>query len=319
MPLHLRRWASFWNSAKGSSRLRSPLARLRSPTTSEFQIDAAGQLTYSVPRDLRGLLRSVHAPKNQVEWLRNTSPGLSLQTRDGRSIAVGSDVLPVKELKIARQGSHVCELSFQARGNGDDFHDVWCHGSLTIPLAKSWVEIRCRLDDPRDRVSELAVELDFAISPQPLLVDFSCGELAYLTLRGQDMAQLDAQTRNGETGLRWQVLHGTPEKLTPFAVAAQPSPAAGGWMHVMDQKLCTAAAAADFGRFTRDRFTVATTGRSAFRRTFPAVGSEVAPPEAKQIHLWYHFVYFPPQISAVTSPQSMLQPLVVKQPSTDKP
>ena len=78
---------------------------------------------------------------------------------------------------------------------------------------------------------------------------------------------------------------------------------AEGWIHVIDQKRCTAMAVAEFGRAglaTIDRFDIHGTGQIGVERRFPPekTGQEVAKVPIKTLRFWLHFVTNPVQVSA---------------------
>jgi hypothetical protein len=80
----------------------------------------------------------------------------------------------------------------------------------------------------------------------------------------------------------------------------------------MDRELCTAIALRPTDAGTAvDSIQLLATGRSVVRRQFSGEDSSEPARTYKQKRGWYHFVYFPPHISAATSPQSMLNPLEV--------
>lgn len=299
-----------------------------SPSESGMIINAGDAISYTVPHRLAGVLSSVKS--KDTEWLRPHSPGLKISTKDGRGAFLGGDEMPVENLRVARQGAFACQLEFESRGTSGDLKDVRCHGTLTVPLAKSWIAVECRIEDPHDRVSSAGMELNFQLSDsEPLLVDFASGDPTYLTLQTGETAALeswpsskpDSSSSNlpdhfdsvNPDSVQWLVRRGGPEGLMPFAEFSSPGHPAAGWVHLMDTRLCTAAAVAEFGHIWHDRWTVTAEGMLSFDRQFErnAVNSAKSPP--KTFSIWYHFVYFPPHISAVTSPQSMMQAPAVRQ------
>jgi hypothetical protein len=76
----------------------------------------------------------------------------------------------------------------------------------------------------------------------------------------------------------------------------------------MDRKNCLALAVDAFGRDALDRIGVAADGKVTVWREY-APGKTVRP---KRLHVWLHFVFFPPQYSAGASPQQMQAPLDVR-------
>jgi hypothetical protein len=272
-------------------------------------VDAAGVLQYGVADDLSGLVHSVRIGEDQ--WLRDDSPGWLLVSRDGQSVRIGSDGFPIREFRVVRQGSHVCEIGLRAEGVADGWKSVRFQGALIFPLGKSWFELEGSWDDPEDRLAESRWELDLQLSDPPLLVDFSAGELVYLTLRAGEDAQLRTGRSATESLDAWEVRHGPAGNLVPL-VSSGTTASDGIWAHLMDRKFCTAIALRASDRMARDRMELLADGRTVVVRHFPAAGSAETPPAPKRMRGWYHFVYFPPHISAATSPQSMLNPLAVE-------
>ena len=75
----------------------------------------------------------------------------------------------------------------------------------------------------------------------------------------------------------------------------------------MDRQRCTAVAVDAFGKGDVDEIRADADGRLRLMRTFarPMKGM-------RKLHFWLHFVDMPVQIGALTSPQAMMQPLMVE-------
>jgi hypothetical protein len=288
---------------------------LASPVEGGLVVDAAGVLQYRVTNDLAGLVNSVKIGDD--EWLTFDSPGWILETRAGETVRLGSELFPIRSLKVARQGSHVCQLAFTAEGAEGVWKSIRCNGSMTFPLGKSWFEVDCQWEDPEDRLAVSRWELDLRLNEPPLLVDFSAGELVYLTLRSGEETQLQESRSASARGTAavagtWTVVHGASDRILPLATGSSVPCPSGIWAHLMDRELCTAIALrpTDAGT-TVDSIQLLASGRSVVRRQFLGEDSSEPARTNKQKRGWYHFVYFPPHISAATSPQSMLNPLEV--------
>jgi hypothetical protein len=74
----------------------------------------------------------------------------------------------------------------------------------------------------------------------------------------------------------------------------------------MDRQRCTAIAVDRFGVASQDEIRLDADGRLRLRRVVGKGSSGV-----HSLRFWLHFVDMPVQIGALTSPQSMLAPLVV--------
>jgi len=77
---------------------------------------------------------------------------------------------------------------------------------------------------------------------------------------------------------------------------------------VMDRRRCLAMAVDHFAMGTDDRLSVSADGRVELRRSFPAARASAA----KRLRFWLHFIPFPPQETAATSPQAMQNPVVAR-------
>ncbi|MGW8181985.1 MAG: hypothetical protein ACWGQW_24925, partial [bacterium] len=104
----------------------------------------------------------------------------------------------------------------------------------------------------------------------------------------------------------WAIYHGIRDELSPLVVARDGSrlPGQGGWVHLMDDARCTAAAVARFGVAGIDRIEVE--GSGLLKISHHPVHDQAV------LEFWVHFVRMPVQIGARTSPQSMQSPLAVK-------
>jgi hypothetical protein len=98
----------------------------------------------------------------------------------------------------------------------------------------------------------------------------------------------------------------------PDATVARPLTAASeGWLHVMDRKRCLALAVDQFAQEASERLTVAADGTVGISREYADDIATDAPP-AKSLRCWLHFVHYPPQFSAGTSPRMMQTPPIVR-------
>ena len=75
-----------------------------------------------------------------------------------------------------------------------------------------------------------------------------------------------------------------------------------------DRKNCLALAVDGFGRDAHDRIGATADGTVTVWREYGPAKKE----RRKRLHLWLHFVFFPPQFTAGASPQQMQSPLEVR-------
>jgi hypothetical protein len=272
----------------------------------EFRVVNDPHIAWTVRHDLGGLLKSVRA--HELEYVRDDSPGLLLRDGRGAEHALGGRGPSVS---VTREGALAVGLRFEFREISGFGPDVRSTVDLTFPLFKSWVEVDWRLDDPRGEVAGAEARLDVNLDPSarqaPTLVDFGTTGLVYLSLGSGQQAQL-----LGGPG-PWQVLRGLPDRLEPYVAGPrQPGLSASpeGWAHVMDRRRCLALAVDHFSVAGADRFGVSAAGLFELRRSFSAAPASSS--AAKRLRFWLHFIPFPPQETAATSPQAMQNPVVAR-------
>jgi hypothetical protein len=275
-----------------------------------FLIRNAPYITWTVPRNLQGFLRSVDFPPS--EFLRPDSLGLLLRDRYGRQHVITGTA------RVVRQGTMAIALRFEKAESQGGLAKVRSVVDLTFPAPVSWVELDWSIDDPIDNVAALGLKLHLNLampSPAaPTAVDFGATSLVYTSLRHGQTAELSAgpltASVNPGSGPPWRILRGDEGHLVPFALGRNQSIATPveGWAHVMDRKNCLALAVDAFGRDTHDRITTSAKGEVSLWREYGTSGLAVR----KRLRCWLHFVFFPPQHSAGASPQQMQAPLVVR-------
>src|SRR5262249_36555006 len=136
------------------------------------------------------------------------------------------------------------------------------------------------------------LKLDLA---SPAWVDFGAGTGVYVALKKGETAVLRGWMVPRPRSTDWETLVGDQKY-----VVGDGRPAAG-WAHAMDRTRCTAIARERFGHSpTRDEIAVDADGGL---RLVKGGG---------HLRFWLHFVPMPPHVGAVTSPQSMMNPLKVE-------
>jgi hypothetical protein len=86
---------------------------------------------------------------------------------------------------------------------------------------------------------------------------------------------------------------------------------AEGWLHVMDRRRCLALAMADFGKDAEDMLAASAEGIVVGKRHWLPPARDLAA-TTKKLHAWLHFVHYPPQYGAATSPRMMQTPPEVR-------
>jgi hypothetical protein len=159
--------------------------------------------------------------------------------------------------------------------------------TLEYVSSKSWVKIVQRAVTP----TLLTVDTHFALSEPPLLWDYGVESWLYGCLRRPNEAAVLRQDANG-----WRVLTGAGERSSVYASGKR----CEGWGHLADNQHVIAFGVANFSSDGEPSLRVGADGR--FRATA----------KRKELTVYFHVVGQPVQVTAMTSPPSMLAPLVVK-------
>ncbi|MBC8353820.1 MAG: hypothetical protein H8E66_17610 [Planctomycetes bacterium] len=273
-----------------------------------FVVSNAPYIDWTVPRDLRGFLRSVDFTPS--EHLRPGSIGLSIRDRNGTTHQLGGDGT---NSRVVRRGKMVVALRFEKAETSGTLDGVQWSADLIFPGPVSWVELRLNIDDPQNRVEEVGLQLRLNLDPPSgssrTLVELGAARAVYRSLVGDAQVELRADR---DAVPRWQVLRGTKGQLQSFVVASEHSPPPEGWAHVMDRKRCLAIAFENFGQQGEERINIQADGTLTASKRFHA--EKLHDGEArKRWRAWLHFVHFPPAQSAGSDPHMMQNPLVVQQ------
>jgi hypothetical protein len=289
-----------------------------------FQIVNEPAIAWTVDRKLAGLLQSVRS--GDLEYLRPDSLGLLLTDSAGNEHRMGGaradgDVTP----SVIRNGPLAVGLRFELVERDPALAGVRSTVDLTFPVFKSWVEVEWRVDDPQGKVAGVAAQVALNLNEPsrslPTLVDFGATSLVYASLLPGHAAALQsdptvAKSPSAEESSRsaWEVHRGPSDRLEPFVFGPrpwQPDIRPEGWVHVMDRQRCLALAADGFARGSKDRISVSAEGAVRLQRESWATLAD-AQLRTKQLHVWLHFVPFPPQQTAATSPQAMQNPPLIQ-------
>ena len=285
-----------------------------------LRVQHPGALTFTLSRNATGFLDSVVTDLG--DFLRPGSAGLGIVARNGEQITLGG----ASSWSVVWEGpsSIATRYSSRERLKGDLVIDS--RVDCDFPLGKSWVKATWTIEDPKDLVSEMNLGLNLALhdlegnSPTPTLLDFATPELTYMTLapNAGHVAELSAgpgrsPKNEGASKTFWKLMTGESGKTTSFAQNETPVSDLGryGWAHVMDSRRCTAIAISGFGDH-QDRMEVSGDGTLKLGRGFAKSEQRAANASEKQFEFWLHFVTFPAHVGAVTSPQSMLFPPLVR-------
>ena len=289
-----------------------------------FQVVNEPAIAWSIDRKLAGLLKSVRS--GELEYLRTDSLGLLLTDRNGNEHTVdgnrdGCNVAA----HVVRNGPLAVGIRFEVVEGNPELAGVRSTVDLVFPVFKSWVEVDWRVDDPQEKLFGLGAQVDMNLNEPtrslPTLVDFGATNLVYAFLPPGQNAVLRggptvAEPQPASNGPRpaWEILRGPSDRLEPFVFGPrqlQADTRPEGWVHAMDRQRCLALAVDGFAQDAADRISVSAAGTVRLNREFPTAAL-ASPMRAKQLRFWLHFVPFPPQQTAATSPQSMQTPPVTR-------
>ncbi|MBM4003532.1 MAG: hypothetical protein FJ295_09635 [Planctomycetes bacterium] len=284
-----------------------------------FEVSNAPYIFWKVPRDLAGLLRSVHFPP--VEHLKPDSPGLVLRDRDGQQHVLGQGF---HTGRVTRNGRRAVALRFEGTAPAGKLEGVRSTVDLLFPSPVSWVEVDWTVDDPHARVAALGSVLQLALdSPrvnEPTLVDFGATSWIYAALGAEQSVEFTGGTPAAEAhrvAAPWTVVRYAAGKSTTLASGPQVlenSPPPEGWAHIMDHRRCLALSVDQFASSGRDSIAFSAEGRTAIWRGIAqddAARPDAPPATRHRLRFWLHFVFFPPQASAATNPRMMQTPPAV--------
>lgn len=283
-----------------------PKAGLLVEETKETITVRSGGMSYTMRRDLLGLLHEVRGGK--VRYLKPGSPGLTVVGTNRKGVAL-SKKLGAGQLRVTRAGPLTIALRGEEMIESPAGNKIPLVIDFTFPRSKSWVEIDIRARGGKEQVLELRSMFDLEIESKPTLVDFGASTVVYTTLTADEGAKLAIgrpagpswTVSKGKQDTDWQALVVAPRNAKREQVE--------GWMHLMDSKRCTAIAVAEFGAKGQiDSMTALGSGLLTIGKNFAAV----AEPGERRLRFWMHFVSMPVQVGAVTSPQSMMAPLTVE-------
>lgn len=278
-------------------------------------------LEFEVPQNPFGLLRVVKSPRE--DYLLPDSPGLFVRDREGKTRRFVLGKAPeMSEMQILKAGPLCAAVRFEGVEEPSAGASAKLMVRLDFPRSKSWVRAECAVDDAQHQIAALGADFHLRLAPtkaRPTIVDFGAPSSVYTALQPAQRAVFRAspRARASDAGDRggtapWEVTRGVEGKMAPYVAGlADDVRPVEGWAHVMDEQVCTAIAVDRFGQDAVDQIAAAADGRLRVWREFDDGGA--APRgQRKALVFWLHFVPSPPQIGAVTSPQSMQLPPEVR-------
>jgi hypothetical protein len=264
-------------------------------------------LDFETPENLFQLLRAVKSP--QHDYFVPDSAKFFVRDLQGQQHAIdtkGASERP--KMEIVKSGPLHAALQSTSRAAAGDGTPLATTVRLDFPRSKSWVRVEWTVEDSGGEVEALGVEFQLRLSPakgRPTLVDFGAPSSVYTALQPSQRTVFRASPPASEDKHPWEITRGADDRMLPYVVGLEgDARPVEGWVHVMDEQLCTAIAVDRFARKTSDRIEASADGRVQIRREYlKRAGAES--PKAKTLVFWLHFVPSPPHVGAVTSPQSM--------------
>ena len=178
---------------------------------------------------------------------------------------------------------------------------------LEMPNSKTWVKASATFEDPARRVRDVTFHSPLALGPFPWVWDFGTGSWTYGSIRNKTDNVVFTQTIKSPMAGAWTVATGPKGQEQPYeAAGGRRLPVAEGWAHVQDAKEAIAFAIENFGR-EAGKYSMSIDGEGHAVFTF----APIKPANRLQLSLFQHFVAMPVPIGAVTSPVSMMSPLIV--------
>ncbi len=85
---------------------------------------------------------------------------------------------------------------------------------MTFPSSKSWIETVWTLNDPRNQIETMGVDLGLLVDEPPILLDCGAKSTVYATLKERELMTFEAGRLPLAQGIvpSWVIRHGTAEK-----------------------------------------------------------------------------------------------------------
>lgn len=271
-------------------------------------------LDFETPEDLFHLLRAVKSPK-QDYFVPDSAKFFVRNSQGKQHLIEATSAADGSKVEIVKAGPICAALQSTSRAAAGDGAPLTTTLRLDFPRSKSWVRVEWTVEDGGRAVEALGVEFQLRLAPakgRPTLVDFGAPSSVYTALEPSQRTVFRASPPASDGQHRWEITRGADDRMLPYVVGLEgDARPVEGWVHVMDQELCTAIAVDRFARETSDRIEAAADGRMHIWRDY-AKGAGAKSPAVKTLVFWLHFVPSPPHVGAVTSPQSMQSPPEVR-------
>ena len=178
--------------------------------------------------------------------------------------------------------------------------------TLEMPNSKSWLKMSATVQDPANRIREIAFDSPLAFAALPLTWDFGTENGTYGAFRNATDTAVLQQTVDAKGPAGWTVETGTEgAALNRYEASVTPGPSHGSG-HLVDARGAVAFGFDNFGD-EQGVYRIALTGSGQTSYSF----APARPTKELRLTVYQHFVPTPVAIGAATSPASMLNPLTV--------
>jgi hypothetical protein len=228
---------------------------------------------------------------------------VSVTDASGATYLLGGDVT----VEVVKPGPLAVQIRYSGTAQLPDDYGVPFTLTLDVPNTKSWVRYGVRIEDPRQRIREVAFNTSFRLGQFPWVWDFGTGNGSYGAFRSaNDSAVLTQVTRNSQS-LDWQIATGPQgsERLYERTVGISTAHASG-WGHLQGADRAVAFAFEAFGRRS-GKYAIALDGNGQVVFRF----APEHPVTTHSISIYEHYVASPAALGAATSPVAMSTPLSV--------
>ena len=211
------------------------------------------------------------------------------------------------KFEILKRGPLAVVLRYTGRLAVDTSYSSPFVVTVEMPSGKTWIKVTAKVDDPGRRLREISYQTALSLGPLPWVWDFGTEHWTYGSLRNPSDSVILTQTMKAPGTVDWQVSAGPKGKEQPYEVAGIGRHSQMiRWGHLQDGKEIIAFAV-DGNPDLPGRYQLALDGEGGTSIRFAAA----KPGTQHELTVYQHFIPPPVQIGAVTSPTSMLSPLVV--------
>jgi hypothetical protein len=211
------------------------------------------------------------------------------------------------KMDVVKRGPFIVQIRYRGELRLTPAYTVGYVMTVEMPNSKSWIKVSTAVADPEKRVRELSFHTPLALGAQPWTWDFGTGSWSYGLLRNSNESVTLTQSVGAAQSTKWEIRSGANGQEQAGEVSGgRRGRLAEGWGHIQDQSEAVAFAIPDFGA-EAGTYTCALSGNGQL--SFRWVPARALP--HLQLTVYEHFVATPVPVGAVTSPVSMLNPLVV--------